>query len=128
MNYYFSKTINVSHSNAIEKVTEALKNTGFGIVSEIKMHEKFKEKLGVDFKKYSILGACNPSYAYKVLQEEEKIGTMLPCNIVVIEKEDGTTEVAAINPVLSMMAVSNPALEPYAKEVTEMLKNAINKL
>ena len=128
MNYYFSKTLQASHSEAIEKVSAALKTVGFGIVSEIKMHEKFKEKLGVDFKKYTILGACNPAYAYKVVQEEEKIGTMLPCNVVVIEKKNGATEIAAINPVASMMAVDNPALEPFAKEVTETLKDLIEKL
>jgi uncharacterized protein (DUF302 family) len=128
MEYYFNKNIQASFSEAIEKVTASLKTVGFGIVSEIHMHEKFKEKLGVDFRKYTILGACNPSYAYKVLQEEEKIGTMLPCNVVVIEKENGTTDVAAVNPVASMMAVQNVALEPYAKDITETLKKVIEGL
>jgi len=128
MEYYFNKNIPVSFSEAIEKVTGVLKTAGFGIVSEIHMHDKFKEKLNVDFRKYTILGACNPSYAYKVIQEEEKIGTMLPCNIVVIEKENGTTDVAAVNPVASMMAIQNVALEPYAKEITETLKRIIDEL
>src|SRR4030043_1338142 len=110
MNYYFNTIINESFDSAILKVTESLKKEGFGIVSEIRMHEKFREKLGVDFRKYTILGACNPAYAYKAITAEEKIGTMLPCNVVVIEKENGTTEVSAINPVASMMAVDNPAL------------------
>ena len=85
MEYYFSKTINASFDEAINRVTEALKTEGFGIVSEIRMHEKFKEKLDIDFKKYTILGACIPAYAYKALQVEDKIGTMLPCNVVVQE-------------------------------------------
>jgi uncharacterized protein (DUF302 family) len=92
------------------------------------MQARLKEKLGVDFKKYTILGACNPPYAYKTLQEEEKIGLMLPCNIVVIDKENGTTEVAAVDPVASMMAIQNAALEPLAQEVREKLKRAIQSL
>jgi len=128
MEYYFSKHIEASFNEAIEKVTVSLKQQGFGIVSEIRMHEKFKEKLVVDFKKYTILGACNPAYAYKVVQEEEKIGTMLPCNVVVIEQQNGLTEIAAVNPLVSMMAVQNTALEPYAKEVTETLKKIIENL
>jgi uncharacterized protein (DUF302 family) len=128
MSYYFSKTVSLSHPEAIEKVTAALKNSGFGIVSEIQMHEKFKEKLNVDFKKYTILGACNPGYAYKAVQSEEKIGTMLPCNIVVIEKGDKTTEIAAVNPIASMMAVNNPALAPIAGEITQLLKELIENL
>lgn len=128
MSYYFSKNVPLSHGQAIEKVTAALKNSGFGVVSEIHMHEKFKEKLNVDFKKYTILGACNPGYAYKAVQSEERIGTMLPCNIVVIEKDDNTSEVVAVNPEASMMAVKNPLLEPLAKEVTQTLKELIEKL
>jgi uncharacterized protein (DUF302 family) len=128
MNYYFSKNLRVTHGEAIDKVTIALKNIGFGIVSEIRMHEKFKEKLGIDFKRYTILGACNPAYAHKVLQLEEKIGTMLPCNVAIIEKDEGVTEVAVINPVASMMAVNNPLLEPFAKEVTETLQQLVESL
>lgn len=128
MSYYFSKTVSLSHAEAIEKVTAALKNSGFGIVSEIQMHEKFKEKLNVDFKKYTILGACNPGYAYKAVQSEEKIGTMLPCNIVIIEKGDKATEIAAVNPIASMMAVNNPALGPIAGEITQILKELIENL
>jgi uncharacterized protein (DUF302 family) len=128
MEYYFTTILNKRFEEAINSVTEALKAEGFGIVSTIDMQAKLKEKLGVDFKKYTILGACNPSYAYKTLQAEEKIGVMLPCNIVVIDKENGTTEVAAIDPLASMMAIQNPALEPLAKEVTEKLKHVINSL
>ena len=128
MNYYFNTIINESFDSAILKVTEALKKQGFGIVSEIRMHEKFKEKLDVDFKKYTILGACNPAYAYKAITAEEKIGTMLPCNVVVIEKEKGKTEVAAINPVASMMAVKNPALEDYGNEIAAILQKIVKSL
>ena len=128
MEYYFSKILSRSFEESIDRVTEALKTEGFGIVSIIDMQAKLKEKLGVDFKKYTILGACNPPYAYKTLQAEEKIGVMLPCNIVVIDKENGTTEVAAVHPVASMMAIENPALEPLASEVTIKLKNVINSL
>lgn len=128
MEYYFSKILNRNFEEAIETVTESLKTEGFGVVSTIDMKAKLKEKLGVDYKKYTILGACNPPYAYKTLLEEEKIGVMLPCNIVVIDKEDGTTEVVAVNPIASMMAVQNAALEPLAQEVTAKLKNVINSL
>ena len=125
MEYYIKTTLNVDFDTAIGKVTEALKTEGFGIISDIDMQAKLKEKLGVDFKKYKILGACNPAFAYKALQAEEKIGIMLPCNIVVIDQGNGITEVAAVHPVASMMAVENPALEPLAIEVTEKLKNVI---
>jgi uncharacterized protein (DUF302 family) len=128
MEYYFSKTINASFDEAISRVTEELKTEGFGIVSELRMHEKFKEKLNVDFKKYTILGACNPSYAYKALQAEDKIGTMLPCNVIVQELKGKQIEVAAVNPIASMMAVQNPALEALAREVTDKLQKLIVRL
>ena len=125
MEYYFTNTLATSFDEAIQRVTDALKTEGFGIISEINMHDKFKEKLGIDFKKYRILGACNPGYAYKAVQVEEKIGTMLPCNVIVIDKENGTTEISAVNPIASMMAIYNPALEPIAGEVTEKLRRVI---
>jgi uncharacterized protein (DUF302 family) len=128
MEYYFSKTLAASFDEAVQRTTDALKTEGFGIISEINIHEKLNEKLGVNFKKYRILGACNPGYAYKALQAEEKIGTMLPCNVIVIDKENGNIEVAAVNPIASMMAVHNPALEPIAMEITEKLKNVIDAL
>jgi uncharacterized protein (DUF302 family) len=126
--YYFSKTINLSFDETIVRVTEVLKSEGFGIISEIRMHDKLKEKLGVDFKKYIILGACNPGYAYKALQVEDKIGTMLPCNIVVQELSENLIEVAAVNPIASMMAIQNPALIGIAKEVTDKLQAVISHL
>ncbi|MBN1416174.1 MAG: DUF302 domain-containing protein [Bacteroidales bacterium] len=128
MNYYFNTILNESFDVAVIRVTEALKKQGFGIVSEIRMHDKFKEKLNVDFKKYIILGACNPAYAYKAVMAEDKIGTMLPCNVVVIEKEKKIAEVAAVNPVASMMAVQNPALEGYGNEVAGKLQKVIKSL
>jgi uncharacterized protein (DUF302 family) len=128
MEYYFSKMISCSFDEAINRVTDVLKSEGFGIISEIRMNEKLKEKLGVDFKKYTILGACNPSYAYKALQVEDKIGTMLPCNIVVQELSENHIEVAAVNPIASMMAIQNPALVGIAEEVTEKLKEVISRL
>jgi uncharacterized protein (DUF302 family) len=128
MEYYFSKTISLSFDEAIIRVTEVLKSEGFGIISEIRMHEKLKEKLGVDFKKYTILGACNPSYAYNVLQVEDKIGTMLPCNIVVQELSENHIEVAAVNPIASMMAIQNPELIEIASDVTDKLQVVISCL
>lgn len=128
MKYYFSKTINTSFDEAINRVTETLKTEGFGVISEIRIHEKLKEKLGVDFKKYTILGACNPAYAYKALQVEDKIGTMLPCNVVVQELSGNHIEVSAVNPIASMMAIHNPELTGIAKEVTDKLQDVISRL
>ena len=126
MEYYFSKILNISIDEAVNRVTEALKDEGFGIVSRIDMHDKFKEKLGVDFKKYIILGACNPPFAYKALQAEDKIGAMLPCNVVVQEKGDNQIEVAAIEPMTSMQAVGNPSLATIASEITAKLHRVVD--
>jgi len=128
MEYYFSKTLNLTFEQAKIHVTEALKTKGFGIISEISMHEKLKEKLNVDFKRYLILGACNPGYAYKAVLAEDKIGTMLPCNVLVIEQENGKIEIAAVNPIASMQAISNPNLGAVAQEVTDLLRNVIESL
>jgi uncharacterized protein (DUF302 family) len=128
MSYYFTKILSISFDEGVQKVTDALKAEGFGIISEINIHEKFKEKLGVEFKRYRILGACSPAHAYKALQAEDKIGTMLPCNVLVIDQGAGKTEISAVNPIASMMAVHNPALEPVAIEITEKLKKVISSL
>ena len=128
MDYYFSKTLNISYDEAVKLTIEALKSEGFGVISEINMHEKFKEKLDVDFKRYKILGACNPPYAYKALQAEDKIGTMLPCNVLVIEQGQNKIEIAAVNPVASMQAIINPSLGDVALEVTNKLKKVIESL
>lgn len=128
MDYFFSSTLHAGFDETIAAVTEALKKEGFGIVSRINMHEKFMEKLGVDYKKYTILGACNPAYAYKAVEVEDKIGTMLPCNVVVIEKGTQLTEVAAINAVASMKAVENPQLMEYAGEVSRIFERIVQSL
>ena len=128
MEYFFSKIVPAEFADAITMTKKALAAEGFGIISEIDMQGKLKEKLGVDYKKYTILGACNPSYAYKALQIEEKVGTMLPCNVVVIDRGNGTTEIAAVHPVASMMAIENAALRSIAGKVTEKLEKAINQI
>lgn len=128
MEYYFSKTIETSFEEAIKLTTEALKVEGFGVITEINMHDKLKEKLNVDFKRYTILGACNPPFAYKALQAEDKIGTMLPCNVLVIEQGQNKIEIAAVNPIASMQAVINPSLGDVAQQVTDKLKKVINFL
>ena len=128
MDYYFSKILNCGFNEAEAKTVAALKERGFGLITEIDMQSKLKEKLGVDLKKYKILGMCNPAFAYKALQVEEKIGAMLPCNVLVIDREDGTTEVSAVNPLASMMAISNPALGKLAAEVTGILREVVENL
>ncbi len=128
MKYYIEKTTNYSFDEAVEKVTEELKKEGFGVLSEINIHEALKKKLDVDFRKYRILGACNPPNAYKALQAENKIGTMLPCNVIVQELDNGKTEVAAVDPVASMMAVESPDLETIAQEIREKLQKVIESL
>ena len=128
MEYYFSKTLDATFDEAVQHTVDLLKAEGFGIISEINIHEKLKEKLGISFKKYRILGACNPGYAYKALMIEDKIGTMLPCNVVVIDQGNGKTEVSAVNPVDSMMAIQNNELESIATEITEKLKRVIESL
>ena len=128
MKYYFSKTISLSFDDAIEKVMAELKKEGFGVLTDIDVKQTLKKKLDVDFKKYRILGACNPSFAYKALQVEDKIGTMLPCNVIVQEIDEGQVEVAAIDPVASMQAVANPALKEVAEEVQAKLKKVIKNI
>ncbi|MFO7658353.1 MAG: DUF302 domain-containing protein [Bacteroidales bacterium] len=128
MKYYFEKTLNTDFDTAVFIVKDALQKEGFGVLSEIDIHEKLKEKLNVDFRKYKILGACNPPYALKALQAENKIGTMLPCNVIVQELNDTETEVAAVDPVASMIAAENTALELVAKEIKEKLEKVIASL
>jgi len=128
MNYYFSKTVDEDFDTAIENVTEELKKEGFGILTQIDIKETLKKKLNVDFKKYQILGACNPQFAYEALQAEDKIGTMLPCNVIVQERENGKVEISAVDPVASMMAVKNDSLGDVATQVREKLKRVINNL
>jgi uncharacterized protein (DUF302 family) len=128
MKYYIAKTIESDFDAAIEKVTESLKKIGFGVLSRIDIHDKLKEKMDVDFKKYTILGACNPPFAYQALLHEDKIGTMLPCNVVVIDAGDGKIEVAAVDPKASMMAVENENLAGLANDVHCSLKKMVEEL
>ncbi len=128
MSYYFSKTITSSFDEAIDRVTEALKVEGFGVLSEIDVKATLKKKLDVNFKNYKILGACNPPFAYKVLQEEDKIGLMLPCNVTVIEQGDGIIEVAAIDPAASMQSIRSSLLEEVSNEIRLKLKKVIDSL
>jgi len=128
MEYYINKKIESGFDDAVRLVRESLKNEGFGVLTEIDIHEKLKEKLNVDFRKYKILGACNPPYAYKALQKEDKIGTMLPCNVIIQELDSNDIEVAAVDPVASMQAVKNEELVYIASEIKEKLMRVINSL
>lgn len=128
MNYYISKTVNQNFEDSIQHVTEKLKDEGFGVLTEIDVKETLKKKLDVDFKKYKILGACNPNFAYQALLKEDKIGTMLPCNVIVEEHEDGTVEVSAVNPLASMQAVPNEELHAIADKVNASLTRIIEGL
>lgn len=128
MSYYIGKEVNLAFEDAIEKVTEQLAEEGFGILSEIDVGKTLKKKLNVDFRKYKILGACNPHYAYQALQTEGKIGTMLPCNVIVEEHENGKVEVSAVNPVASMQSIENKDLAGIAEEVKSQLSRVIERI
>jgi uncharacterized protein (DUF302 family) len=128
MSYFFSKTLNTDFDSAISKVTDELKKEGFGILTEIDVKETFKKKLDVDFRKYRILGACNPNFAFEAIKSEDKVGTMLPCNVVVQEHEDGKIEVSAIDPIASMMAIKNDSLGDVATTVSDKLRRVIENL
>lgn len=128
MTYYFSKTLETGFDAAIERVTEALKAEGFGVLTEIDVKATLKKKIDVDFRPYRILGACNPRLAHQALQAEDKIGTMLPCNVIVQALGDGKIEVAAVDPVASMSAIDNPGLGGIATEVRGKLEKVIASL
>ena len=128
MDYYFSKTIDGRFEDALQRVTAALAEKGFGILSTIDVRTTLKNRLGVDFRPYVILGACNPHFAWRALQAEGKIGTMLPCNVVVSETEPGRIEVAAVDPMASMAAVDNPALTETAIQVRDLLRDIVARL
>ena len=127
MSYHFSKTVDKPFDETIEYVTGALQENGFGVLTTIDVKATLKKKLDVDFKPYTILGACNPKMAYKALRAENKIGTMLPCNVLV-QEGDGGTEVSAVDPMASMQAIDNPELGAIATEVQGMLKKVIDNL
>lgn len=129
MQYYFSTELkNSTFEDALSKTKEALKLEGFGVLTEIDMKNTLKKKLDIDFHNYTILGACNPPLAYQALQSEDKIGTMLPCNVIVQEKELGVIEIAAVDPAASMQAVKNDTLIQVAETVRDKLKNVIQDL
>jgi len=129
MNYYYSTILNnITFQQAIAKITEELQKEGFGILTEIDLKTTLKKKLDVDFYNYKILGACNAPFAYKALKAEDKIGTMLPCNVIVQEKETGIIEVSAVNPIVSMQAIVNESLVPIALEIGDKLKKVIDAL
>lgn len=125
MSYYISKNVDYTFDQAIEKVTAELKEEGFGVLTEIDVKDTLKKKLDVDFKKYRILGACNPEFAHQALKHEDKIGTMLPCNVIVEEHEDGSVEISAVDPMASMQAVENAQLGAVAGEVKSRLQKVI---
>ena len=128
MSYYFTKTTPLGYEQALAKVQDELKKEGFGIITEIDVRETLKKKLNVDFRKYKILGACNPAFAHQALQVESRIGTMLPCNVIVQEREDGQTEISAINPLVSMKAVANPQLEQIGNQIAAKLKGVVERV
>ena len=128
MSYYVSKTVDYSFDETVEKVTANLKEEGFGVLTGIDVQDTLKEKLDVDFKNYKILGACNPNYAYKALQTEDKIGTMLPCNVVVEEHDNGQVEVSAVNPVASMQAIDNDSLSEVASTIKSKLEKVVDSV
>jgi uncharacterized protein (DUF302 family) len=128
MAYYFAKTLATGLNDAVRRTVEALKQEGFGIITEIDVKDTFKKRINVDFRNYRILGACNPTLAHEALQIEDKVGTMLPCNVVVQDVDSGKTEVAAIDPVASMQAIDTPRLKAAAEQVGIKLRRAIENL
>ena len=128
MAYYFSKTVSMPFFRVIERVKEELRREGFGVLTEIDVKDTLKKRLGVNFREYHILGACNAPFAYQALGEEDKIGTMLPCNIIVQRLSRNEVEVAAIDPVASMQAIENPNLAEVAEKVQKMLRDVIERI
>jgi uncharacterized protein (DUF302 family) len=128
MSYHISTTIPLSFGEAIERAEAALKEEGFGVISRIDIQEALRSKIGAEFRPYTILGACNPALAFEALKLEDKVGTMLPCNVVVQARDGERTEIAAIDPVASMQAIDNPALTDAAREVRTRLARVIHRL
>ena len=129
MNYHISKTLkNTDFNQAIEKTTATLKEEGFGVLTEIDIKDTLKKKIDADFKNYKILGACNPQLAHQALQAEDKIGLMLPCNVIVEQHDNGDVEVSAVDPIASMQAVDNDSLGSVASQVQQKMKTVIEKL
>ncbi len=128
MAYYNSKVVSTSFSETLERIPEELKKEGFGVLTEINVTETLKKKLDVDFRNYRILGACNPPFAYKALQMEENIGVLLPCNVIVQEKDNGSVQVSIVNPLESMKTVGNPDMSEIAGEVSARLNRVLENL
>jgi uncharacterized protein (DUF302 family) len=128
MSYHFSKTVDLPFDAAIERTTEVLKSKGFGVLTTIDVKDTLKKKIDVDFRPYTILGACNPNFAHQALQHESHIGTMLPCNVIVQQGADGAVEVSAVDPIASMQAIENPELGKIAGQVQGLLKEVIAEL
>ncbi len=128
MDYYYSRKLKDSFTNCIERIKKSLKEEGFGVLTSIDVRSTLKEKLDVDFPNYMILGACNPKYSYKALQTEDKVGAMLPCNVIVQEKSEGEIEVSAVDPVASMQAIENKDLLKIASQIREKLITAVDKM
>lgn len=128
MTYHYSKTVERPFDKAVEDTTAALQNEGFGVLTTIDVKATLKKKLDVDFHPYTILGACNPGYAYQALQAEDKIGTMLPCNVILQQRDGGKVEISAVDPIASMGAIENPALGEIAGKVREMLRTVVDKI
>lgn len=128
MNYYLSRVMTLSYEDAEARTRASLEKQGFGVLTEIDVKATLKKKLDADFRKYIILGACNPPFAHRALQAEAQIGLLLPCNVVVQDREDGTVEVSAIDPVVAMQVVDNPRLAPIAKEIRTRLQQALEDL
>ncbi len=128
MKYYINRLLQFTFDEAVSRTKEALRAEGFGVLTEINVQETLKAKIGVDYSSYVILGACNPALAHEALQLENKVGTMLPCNVVVRDAGNGQTEVAAIDPVASMLAIDNPALKEAAQNVRSKLERVVANL
>jgi uncharacterized protein (DUF302 family) len=128
MSYHFSRTVSLPFDKAVAATTEALKNHGFGVLTQIDVKDTLHKKIGADFRPYLILGACNPRLAYEALTLEDKIGTMLPCNVVVQQREGGAVEISAVDPVASMSAIENPKLGAVAGKVRELLKQVVAEI
>ena len=128
MKYYFNRTLKGNFDEVMNKVIKELEKEGFGVLTEINVNETFKKKLDVDFRRYHILGACNAPYAYKAIENEDKIGSMLPCNVILQQKDDGEVEIAAVNPVASMQAVENDKLGEIAREIAKKLLRVVENV
>ncbi|MGD8778189.1 MAG: DUF302 domain-containing protein [Ignavibacteria bacterium] len=128
MNYYISKLVDYPYEEALEKITAELKEVGFGILTEIDVKETLKKKIDVDFRKYKILGACNPKFAHQALQAEDKVGLLMPCSVIVQEKEEGKSEIAIMDPLAAMTATGNENLREFAENVTKLLNTALERV